>query len=75
MIRGLSPKFNAVMIEGVRMASTDFDDRSADLSMISPYMLEGIEVMKAITPDQDADIIGGSVNFQIKEAHKINFTF
>jgi TonB-dependent receptor len=71
VIRGLSPKYNAVMIEGVRMASTDFDDRSSDLSMISPYMLEGIEVMKAITPDQDADILGGSVNFKIKEARDV----
>lgn len=70
VIRGLSPKYNAVMIEGVRMAATDFDDRSADLSMISPYMLGGIEVMKAITPDQDADILGGSVNFKIKEARE-----
>lgn len=70
VIRGLSPKFNAVMIEGVRMSATDFDDRSADLSMISPYMLQGIEVMKAITPDQDADVLGGSVNFKIKEARE-----
>lgn len=68
VIRGLSPKYNAVMIEGVRMAPTDYNDRGTDLSMISPYMLEGIEVMKAITPDQDADVIGGSVNFKIKEA-------
>lgn len=70
VIRGLSPKYNAILIEGVRMSSTDYNDRSVDLSMISPYMLEGIEVMKAITPDQDADIIGGSVNFKIKEARE-----
>jgi len=70
VIRGLSPKYNTVMIEGVRMASTDFDDRSSDLSMISPYMLEGIEVLKAITPDQDGDALGGSVNFRIKEARE-----
>lgn len=68
VIRGLSPKYNAVLIEGIRLPPTDYGERSADLSMISPYMLEGIEVMKAITPDQDADVIGGSVNFKIKEA-------
>jgi len=68
VIRGLSPKYNAVTIEGVRLPPTDYNERSADLSMISPYMLEGIEVMKAITPDQDADVIGGTVNFKIKEA-------
>jgi len=68
VIRGLSPKYNTVTVEGVHMASTDFDDRSSDLSMVSPYMLEGIEVLKAITPDRDADAIGGTVNFKIKEA-------
>ncbi len=68
VIRGLSPKYNAIMIDGVRMTSTDQNDRSVDLSMISPHMLEGIEVMKAITPDQDADALGGSVNFTMKEA-------
>ncbi len=68
VIRGLSPKYNTVMIEGVQISPTDYNERSTDLSMISPYMLEGIEVMKAITPDQDADAIGGSVNFQIQEA-------
>ena len=29
------------------------DDRSTDLSMISQYMLDGIEVTKAGTPDQE----------------------
>ena len=30
--------------------------------MISQYMLEGIEVTKAGTPDQEADVLGGTVN-------------
>ena len=68
VIRGLSPKYNAVTVNGVRLASTDVDDRSTDLSMISQYMLSGIEVIKAGTPDQDGDVIGGTVNFKIKEA-------
>ncbi|MDZ7374597.1 MAG: TonB-dependent receptor [candidate division KSB1 bacterium] len=68
VIRGLSPKHNEVLVDGVRMASTDFDDRSVDLSMITPYALEGIEVVKAVTPDLDADHIGGSVNFRLREA-------
>jgi len=68
VIRGLSPKYNKIMIEGIEMASTDAGDRSTNISMISPYSLEGIEVMKAATADQDADYIGGSVNFKIKSA-------
>jgi TonB-dependent receptor len=90
VIRGLSPKFNNITVDGVKMGGTGMNetnkvgsalgtsrsdialnkvtDRSADLSMISPNMLEGIEVVKAITPDMDAEALGGSVNFKLKEA-------
>lgn len=68
VVRGLAPKYNAITIDGVRMASSNSSDRSADLSMISSNMLEGIEVFKTITADQDADVLGGTVNFKIKEA-------
>jgi TonB-dependent receptor len=68
VVRGLQPKYNAVTVDGVRMASSNSNNRSTDLSMISPYMLEGIEVIKAVTPDLDADVIGGTVNFKIREA-------
>ncbi len=68
VVRGLSPKYNKIQVDGVKMASTGSDDRSTDLSMISPYMLEGIELTKAILPDQEADVIGGSVNFILREA-------
>ena len=68
IVRGLSPKYNNITVDGVKIASTDSENRSADLSMISQYMLEGIEVTKAGTPDQDADALGGTVNFQLKKA-------
>ena len=67
-IRGLQPKYNTVSVDGVRMTSTNPGDRSIDLSMISPFSLEGIEVSKSVTADQDADVIGGAVNFTMREA-------
>jgi TonB-dependent receptor len=67
-IRGLSPKYNTITVNGVRVPSTGADDRSVDLSLISSNMLEGIEVMKAITADQDADALGGSVDLKLREA-------
>ena len=45
-------------------------DRGGDLSMISSSMLGGIEVTKAITPDMDATLIGGVVNFGMRKAVK-----
>lgn len=68
VIRGLEPKYNRISVEGISMASTGGDDRSVDISMISPFSLDGIEVTKAITADKDADYMGGSVNFKLKKA-------
>ncbi len=68
VIRGLSPKYNTVTVNGVRMPATGGDDRGVDLSLVSPNMLDGIAVYKAITPDQDADAIGGSVDLRLREA-------
>jgi TonB-dependent receptor len=67
-IRGLSPKYNVMMVNGVRMQSTDRDDRSVDLNMIAPTVLSGIEVTKALTADMDADAVGGTVNLKIGKA-------
>ncbi len=68
MIRGLEPKFSAITINGVRVASNSSTDKSVDLSMISPELLAGIEVYKSPTPDMDADAVGGTVNLVIKKA-------
>ncbi|MCH8494694.1 MAG: TonB-dependent receptor [Balneolales bacterium] len=63
-IRGMGPRYSSITIDGNRVPGTD-GDRSVNLSMISPEMLAGIEVYKAIRPDMDADAIGGSVNFRM----------
>ena len=68
VVRGLSPKFNSITVNGERIPSTDQADRSVDLSMISPDVLAGIEVFKSLTPDKDADAVGGTVNFVIRNA-------
>ena len=68
VIRGLQAKMNAVLINGVALPSTDMNDRSTNLGFISSNMLAGIEVTKVITPDMDANTIGGVVNLKIMDA-------
>ena len=68
VIRGLAPKYNQILIDGVQMSSSDPFNRSTDLSMISSNMLQGIEVSKTVTADMDANVIGGVVNFELREA-------
>lgn len=67
-IRGLSPKYSTVTVNGVRVPATGADDRSIDLSLVSSNMLDGIEVRKAITADMDADAIAGSVDLRLRDA-------
>lgn len=67
-IRGLSPKYNNISINGVKLPSTGSGDRSVDLTLVSSSMLDGIEVSKAVTPDMDADALGGSVNLKMRTA-------
>lgn len=67
-IRGISPRFNAITVNGERLPSTEAENRSVDLSMISADALGGIELYKAIRPDMDGDAIGGAVNFTVRKA-------
>lgn len=67
-IRGLSPKFNTVTVNGIRLPSTDGTDRAVDLSLVSSNILDGVEVRKAITPDMDADVVGGNVDLRLRNA-------
>lgn len=68
VIRGMAPKYSQIQIDGVTMAATGENDRSMDLSMISPYMLEGIELTKSVMANQEATATGGIVNFRIRKA-------
>ena len=67
-INGMQPKYNRVEIDGVEMAATSSSNRAVNMSMISSNMLSGIEVFKTVTPDMNAAVLGGVVNFQIREA-------
>ena len=68
VIRGIQAKLNTVLINGIQLPSTDMNDRSTNLGFISSNMLSGIEVIKALTPDLDANAIGGIVNLKLREA-------
>ena len=68
-IRGLSGGFNTVSIDGIKVPSTS-DDRGVGLAFISPNMLNGIVLTKALTADMEGDATGGNVNFVLKDAPK-----
>ncbi len=86
VIRGLAPQYNNIQIDGIDMPATgreasigpvtnggyeQSDDRSVDLSMVSPYVLDGIEVSKTAMADQEANQLGGTVNFLLRGAPEV----
>jgi len=67
-IRGLSGTYNAVYINGVRVAQTDPSSRDVSLTVLPPNGISEIRVTKTLTPDQDGDGIGGSIDFRTPTA-------
>ncbi|WP_404425321.1 TonB-dependent receptor [Nibricoccus sp. IMCC34717] len=63
-IRGMNADFNAVTVNGMRVAVSDFGglSRRVPLDVVSAKSADQIEVTKALRPDQDGDGIGGAVN-------------
>jgi len=66
-IRGAEASLNTTTINGIKVPSPE-DVRKISLDIIPSYSLGGVEVTKAITPDMDADAIGGHVNLITKNA-------
>ncbi len=62
IVRGLSPQLNSVTLNGSRVPSAEGDNRNVQMDLIPSDMIQTIEVNKAVTPDMDADALGGSVN-------------
>ncbi|MES2495251.1 MAG: TonB-dependent receptor [Pseudomonadota bacterium] len=67
-IRGLDPELNSSSVNGVRLPAPESDVRSVALDVISSDIIESIEVKKSLTPDMDADTIGGTIDIKTTSA-------
>ena len=67
-IRGTAPQLNSITINGERIPSAEAEIRTIQLDLIPSDMIQTIELNKAVTPDMDADAIGGSVNLVTRAA-------
>lgn len=62
-IRGINTDLISATINGVRTPSPE-DRRGVLLDGVPSDLLDGIEVQKSLTPDVDADTIGGVINLK-----------
>ena len=61
-VRGISPGLNVAAINGLPIPSPESDTRAVALDVLPSDMVERLEVAKSLTPDMDADAIGGTIN-------------
>lgn len=69
-IRGFSADFTSVTLNGIKMPETGDDNRTVNLSSISPDLLSHIEVYKSPTADMDGDAMGGVISLGLLPAPK-----
>ncbi len=79
-IRGTAAQHNSVTLDGDRFTvsgdsstgtSVTNDTRAVDLSLIPAEMVGGIEVIKVLTADMDADSFGGTINLVTRNAFEL----
>jgi TonB-dependent receptor len=68
LIRGTEPRLSATTINGERIGTTENTSRQIPLDTIPADLMGAIEITKVLTPDVEADSIGGRVNLITKRA-------
>lgn len=72
-IRGLSSDLNSIAVNGATIVAPE-NDRSVLLDGVPTELLDSITVSKSLTPDQDADSIGGRIDFKTKSPASLEQT-
>ncbi|WP_343733230.1 TonB-dependent receptor [Duganella sp.] len=60
-VRGLGPDLNAVTINGALVPSPESGRRAVALDVLPAGLIRSLEVSKTLTPDHDANSLGGTV--------------
>ncbi len=68
IMRGMEKRYNYTLVNGVKIPSPDNNNRYVPLDIFPAELLERLEVTKSLTPDMEADAIGGVVDMKLKDA-------
>jgi len=67
-IRGLGPDLNAVTVNGSLVPSPERDRRAVMMDVLPSSLIRSLVVTKTLTPDQDANSLGGTIDVQTMSA-------
>ena len=71
IIRGMEPRYNNTLVNGIKIASPDSKNRFVQLDIIPSDILTSIEISKSLLPNMEGDAIGGTVNMVVKDAPQV----
>ncbi|WP_133407001.1 TonB-dependent receptor [Parashewanella tropica] len=74
-VRGLAPDFNSVSMNGTRLPAPEDSRRAVALDVIPSDLVQSVEVSKTLSPDMDADSLGGAVEVKSLSAFDRDDTF
>jgi len=67
-IRGTSGELNSMTMNGMRISTPEQNTRQLPMDLVPSDQAAAIQVSKTLTPDMDADAIGGNVNVVTRTA-------
>jgi len=67
-LRGTPPEFTNFNVNGIQLPSPESEIRTVGMDVFNASQIQTIEVSKVLTPDMNADAIGGTVNLITKRA-------
>ncbi|SFR89399.1 TonB-dependent receptor [Sphingomonas jatrophae] len=68
VLRGLSSTYNRTTVDGAIVSGVDESGRTVPLDIVPSVMAGRIEVIKTVTPENDANAIGGIINIETRSA-------
>ncbi|MGE8362242.1 TonB-dependent receptor [Pseudomonas sp.] len=63
-VRGIAPDLNSVTINGTLVPSPESDRRAVALDVLPSELVQSLTVVKSLTPDMDANSLGGTVEVE-----------
>jgi outer membrane receptor protein involved in Fe transport len=70
IIRGMDPRYNYTLVNGVKIPSPGDRRRYVPLSIFPAGLVQRVEAYKTLTPEMEGDAIGGVVNMVLRSAPK-----
>lgn len=63
-VRGLAPDLNSVTINGTLVPAPEADRRAVALDVLPSELVQSLSVIKTLTPDMDANSLGGTIEVE-----------